>query len=267
MKTQSNKKSPSGKSAPTSPTSIEVFANNQKQLEAVGPRHSPTRIDTLVAEGRLLAEVARRYRAKLVAVGVSSALVDSLDERATMVEGAQLAQRQAARGKDADELAITERASAVRGEILRSVRFAMRRDPEVQRRVDAIQDGTGLDDLVADLGACAELCDAYPTQLAGVQVNAAKLAAEARALHTTLSTAVRDRRLRTLTVTQHTNARDRAVAYLLEAMTEVREAGLFAFRDDPKEARSFRSIHVKRSRRAKADVVVAPDGAPESRVG
>ncbi|MBL0194010.1 MAG: hypothetical protein IPQ09_07250 [Myxococcales bacterium] len=92
----------------------------------------------------------------------------------------------------------------------------------------------GLDDLVADLGACAELCDAYPTQLAGVQVNAATLAPEARAMHATLSTTVRDRRLRTLTVTRHTNARDRAVAYLLEAMTEVREAGLFAFRNDPR---------------------------------
>ena len=113
MKTKSTKKSQSPKAA----TSIEVFASHQKQLETVDPRDSPTRVDTLVAEGRLLAEVARRHRAKLVAIGVEPELLDSLDERATMVEGAQLAQRQAARGKDAEELAVTERANALRGEI------------------------------------------------------------------------------------------------------------------------------------------------------
>lgn len=228
------------------PTSLEVFESKRAELGAVAPRATRTRVDSLVGEARLLAEVARRHRAALLAIGVPAAVLDSLDERATTVEGAQLAQRQLARGKGAEELATTQQATQLRAEILRAVRFAMRHDPAVLRRVEAIHEGTGPDDLVADLVACAELCDAHGPQLEDVQVDPFALAQACRALHAGLSANLRDRRLRSVTALQHTDTRDRAVAHLLDAMTEVRAAGLFLFRNEPQEARAFRSIQVRR---------------------
>lgn len=239
-------------------SAVHTLLALQSDLEHVAPAEHVSRVDALIAEAELLATSSKKFRAALVAVGTDPTCIDSLPQRTEAVKGAATLVRRNARGRWKEEVAVDEYATVLVSEMMVIGRFATRNNPESQRVLDGIAEGTGPDDRLTDL---RDLSDFFSLNDAAIRTTGADpkaLAIEALETEAKLGALVRERRLRDASATLDTDARDRAIAHLVAAMREVRDGGAFAFRKDPRKAKFFRAMLPKRATRKKPEAQVTP---------
>ena len=155
-------------------------------------------------------------------------------------------------GKDRASLLALEQDSDHLPDVSVSVLIFAANDATVQKRVDAIQEGTGLADTVDDLTRLAELMSEQATVLkkADLPKNAAARAKElAGLLPMEAASQASDEQASELI-----SLRNRAFWHLRDAMDEIRAAGRYAFRAEPRLVVRFRGTRTPGSRRAKAPV-------------
>ncbi len=217
------------------------------ELEAIDAgevKPPPIPADRLVGEGLALAETAARYEDELAAVGVGRALVGGLAARAQALAEAQ-ARLLNLRGlkRSEAEVALEERAVELRADLVAAGRFALRGDANAQKVLDLVQEGEGLDDLVQDLKTLAAFADKHRDALARVGLEPAVAGARARKLAAELEGHVAARRAVDGDEVSALELRDRAATHLWAAMAEVRAAGAYAFRKNPRALARFRSAY------------------------
>ncbi|MCX4243132.1 hypothetical protein [Paraliomyxa miuraensis] len=184
---------------------------------------------------------------RLLKVGVDPKLLDTLPIAVTAARQAQsrwVVVRD--RSKEQAQREREQAAMELRADVVAACRWNLRDDPKALAVVDAVMQGEGIVDLIQDLQDLAALVaeheagfDADDTFDASAQAEAARSTAEE------LSAGLSESR----TPGDHEAAkdlRDRAYSHLATLVANVREAGRYAFRKDPRRAAAFGSAYVRR---------------------
>jgi len=193
-------------------------------------------------------------RGRLLAVGAEA---EDLDLFPTAVGAAREAQsrwavvRDGAKPEAQQEREATGRET--RSTLIASCRWNLRRSRPAQSALDAIAEGDGIEDLIQDLEDLAALIEGNragfeqdQTFDVSAQVEGARsLASDIRTGLTALRTT--EERPRIL------DQRDRAFTFLDDLVSDIREAGRYAFRLEPNRLRHFSSSYLKRRRRRAAN--------------
>lgn len=218
-------------------------------MPADAVHESPYPPHSMVGEANALYEVAQKYRGALLAVGLDERFIDDLPKRTQALAGAQAARAMVPDAKrSAEELAIEEEAYKVRNELHAAGRYATRKNPQAQSALDKISEGTGFDDGIQDLKDLSLFCDTYTAEMKSVGVALPEMSKRALELAGAFEQQLAKRRTASDAERDATNLRDRAATHLYDAMTEIRSAGAFAFRNDPSILPLFRSAYRRRHR-------------------
>lgn len=135
-------------------------------------------------------------------------------------------------------------AAEVRSDAFAALRYYAADDDEVQARLDLIGEGGGDADLVDDLGKLADLVDVHAATLKKAELPR-KPAEALRKLAAELGDAVADRAVDPEGA-ELLRLRNRAFWMLLDTMDDVRAAGRYVFRRDPKVVSLFRASGTRR---------------------
>ncbi|HEU4407328.1 MAG TPA: hypothetical protein VFS43_18820 [Polyangiaceae bacterium] len=214
-------------------------------------------VSRLAAEALALSATAESLRERLLTKRLEPEHLDHLPVLARALTMAQ-AELDAARGprRTEAELALEAQAVELRAEMMTAGRFALRGDANAQGTLDRVQDGRGLDDLAMDLTTLAVFFERHARELAKVGAEPGALAGRARELAATLVREVARRRAEPGGPSSEVKeVRDRIASLLVETMAEVRAAGAFAFRKEPRVLAKFHSAYnvAKRRRRGGAE--------------
>lgn len=204
--------------------SVDVLEAHASKLDHVAPVAPKGSVAALVADARWLGDVAWRAREALAKVGVPPEVVECLDLRATVLEGAQIRLRASAVTKSEEELALTDEAMRLRREIVRTVKFAARASREVVRSVAKIPPVVGLKRTLSDLDFLGHVAFDHAPLLAKAGVDGVALGQRAIRLSHRLGAIVSARWSRKAARAQAVSLRDRAAAWLAEAVREVKLA-------------------------------------------
>ena len=139
-------------------------------------------------------------------------------------------------------------AYALRDQLLRSMRYAYRRDGPLLKRVADIAAGTGHVDMIQDLNDIAILgrANAEPLQAVGVDAEALDQAAATAADMADLLAMVNGERAHGSSARV---IRDQAYTHLKEAVDEIRACGEYVFWDNPARLDGYHSQY-RRTRRS-----------------
>jgi hypothetical protein len=189
-------------------------------------------------------------RSKLLAVGLSAAVLDTLPSdidasRAAQSEWTVLRDRSKSQG----QRTLEEKGYALRQSLLQSCRWNLRHDRIALGTLAAIAEGEGVADLIQDLLDLSYLIEKHVALFAGDQTfNAQVGMQEARSVAGDLQAGASAEKL---TTEQNVakDIRDRAYTYTADRVTQIRQAGRYVFRDDPAMARKFASAYRRRQRR------------------
>jgi hypothetical protein len=204
--------------------SVDVLEAHASKLDHVAPVAPKESVAALVADARWLGDVAWRAREALANVGVPLEVVECLDLRATVLEGAQIRLRASAVTKSEEELALTGEAMRLRREIVRTVKFAARASREVVRSVAKIPPVVGLKRTLSDLDFLGHVAFDHAPLLAKAGVDGMALGERAIGLSHRLGAIVSARWSRKAARAHAVSLRDRAAAWLAEAVREVKLA-------------------------------------------
>ena len=229
-----------------------ALAEKRSELDAIPAdqvKDSPYPPATMVGEANALYLVADRHRAALVSVKLDEKFIDDLRKRAQALSGAQAARALVPDTKrSAAELAAEEEAFTARNELYAAGRYATRANPQAQSTLDKISEGSGHDDLIQDLKDLALFCQTYQTVMKTIGVELPQRSQHALELANKFETLLAERRTTSDEERAATDLRDRAATHLFEAMSEIRAAGSFKFRNDPTVLPLFRSAYRRRHR-------------------
>ncbi|HEU4411484.1 MAG TPA: hypothetical protein VFS43_39935 [Polyangiaceae bacterium] len=233
------------------PTALASVSALLAELPEDEVRPPPLPIDRMSAEAHTLALTAESARAELVAKGLDPAQIERLPVLARAATEAQ-SQVNALRGaqRSQDEIALENEAVELRADMMAAGRFGLRKNNDAQAALDRVQEGNGLDDLVQDLKDLAAINDRYAADLEVIGADPKGKAARARALAGKLEIVLATRRAADRTEHAAMDTRDRAATLLAETMADVRAAGVYAFRKDPRMLAKFRSAYNQRRRKA-----------------
>jgi hypothetical protein len=204
--------------------SVDVLEAHASKLDHVAPVAPKESVAALVADARWLGDVAWRARKALADVGVSLEVVECLDLRATVLEGAQIRLRASAVTKSEEELALTDEAMRLRREIVKTVKFAARASSEVVRLVAKVPPVVGLRRTLSDLDFLGHVAFDHAPLLAKAGVDGVALGQRAIRLSNRLGSIVSARWARKAGRAHAVSLRDRAAAWLAEAVREVKLA-------------------------------------------
>jgi len=154
------------------------------------------------------------------------------------------------RTKPAAQREREEQGTALRRELSAACRWNLRADEQAQAVLDTIAQGDGLADLVQDLEDLATLIAHHQDHFDGDQTFDAPAQAEAaRSLALDIAEGSAQGRA-SEDQDELRRLRDRAVLHLDRLVSDVRRAGRYAFRDDPRRAGDFSSDYLRRRRKA-----------------
>lgn len=222
-----------------------VALRGELQAIAAGEvKPPPIPADRLFGEAAALADTAARHADELASAGLDRALVKGLAVRAQAFSEAQ-AHLLNVRGlkRSEAEVALEERGVELRADLVAAGRFALRDNADAQKVLDLVQEGEGLDDLVQDLKTLAVFVDKHRDALARIGVEPPAAAARARKIASELGAHLAGRRAVDGDEAAALDMRNRASTYLWAAMVEVRAAGAYVFRKDPRVLARFRSAY------------------------
>jgi hypothetical protein len=139
--------------------------------------------------------------------------------------------------------------ATLRADLVAACRWNLRDDATAQAVLDEIVQGEGVPDLVQDLLDLAMLIGRHETAFDGDETfDVATQAEAARSMAGEISAGLSEGK----TPGDHQAAkllRDRAFTHMDRLMTELREAGRYAFRKEPRRAAAFASEHLRKERR------------------
>jgi flagellar hook-basal body complex protein FliE len=248
-----------------------LAAERQAELLAL-PKSYERSIDIPVSqclqESRELEEVLKLYGVDLSEKGdLTKEARDTLKLRRAVLEqaenlwfGFRLAltpeEKRQAR-QDAEDL---------KRDLVAALRFFLRNDQELQRKVSAIQEGSGLADLLDDLSKLADLTEQHQAALSKAEYpqkqSPATASSQARTLAETLGTTVAIEKA-SQTAAEAINLRNRAFWSLRELMDEARATGRYVFRKKPKLLVLFRSSKYAANANGKTEVTATPPASIE----
>ena len=139
---------------------------------------------------------------------------------------------------------VREEGESFRSDMLAAARFLLREDEEAMALVDRIAEGSGIDDLTLDLNNLARVAEQHADLFATAEDLPKDLPAYARSLSTKLSALQESPESRA--AIEHRNQ----VFFLLDfAVDEIRAAGRYLYRKDPKTLALLASAYVKKKNR------------------
>lgn len=200
-----------------------------------------------------------KIAAELVKVGLNPESIDRLREVLDAAREAQsewVVSRDASKGQK--QVDLERRSARLRAELLSACRWSLREDRVAKGTLSAIAAGRGVADLIQDLNDLAELVTRRREAFKGDSTFDPRRAAdEARSLAADLAASTSGERVVKEQLGPK-DLRDRAYTLLDDVVAEVREAGQYAFRDDPRLRRQFTSAYLRRRRRRANGELDAP---------
>jgi hypothetical protein len=225
-----------------------------------------TAIASVLQEADDLVVLARtkKVHKALIAVGEPADFADDLEQRVNAARESQsLWVNERDRGKAQELVEAEARANHLRSQMVAAIRWNLRRDPQAQATLAAINVGDGADDGVQDLHDLAHLVEKnLPAFAADESFDAAAAVAEVRHVAKVLSTEISGGRTDTASEDRML-LRDRAFTYLDQLVAEIRAAGRYAFRHNPRMSRRF-SSRTQRMRRRSSGTPATPAVAPKT---
>ncbi len=222
---------------------VQIFRESQHLLAAVRPREPRENLARFVGEARYVADFAARAKAKLMRVGVPRELLESLDRRVRVLEGAQVDLHVSKVRKDPRELSLTREAMAMRREVTKIASFAGRRRPEIGRQLRSLVPLVGLNRALSDLRLLADLAFHEQEMFASVGEDGLAWSERLLTMAQELERAIVERRLLQVAQGERVDLRNRAYAWVLEALREIKAAtrylGLARFEDAERDETLF----------------------------
>jgi hypothetical protein len=219
-------------------------------------------VDRMIGEGLALALSAAEHTAELLAAGMEESLIGEVRLRASALAEAQ-AELVAMRGlkRTLAEVALEQQAMELRADMIADGRFALRDDIHAQSVLDRIQEGDGLDDLIQDLRALSVFFRDRKPALDRIGAKPEIKRQQADKTASELESLLAGRRAGDNDEIQAMDTRNRAAAYLADAMAEVRATGIYVFRRHPRNATKFRSPYnnIRRGGRKPSPTPSAPE--------
>lgn len=209
-------------------------------------RYPDQPVAVTIAEGLRLAELSKGKVTALARVGVDPALVRGLPARVQLLVQRETAWNKA-RAKNTAGLspARIKEAEAFKSRVFAGARFLLRRDAVVQQELDQISMGTGVADLAEDLGALGELVLAHPQVFRADPTFPKDAATKCEQLAQELAVG-----LDPVEAAEALEARNRAFWLLVEAISEVRAALRYLWRDKPTLLATLGVSYVAATRKA-----------------
>jgi hypothetical protein len=223
-------------------------------IEAASVRRSTVPMAVALQEANDLAVfvAGSEIRKGLLRVGLEEAVIEALPEAVAAAREAQsewVVARDANKGDGKAER--IEQGEALRSDIAAACRWNLRKDRAGLAVVSAVMEGDGIEDLIQDLNDLAELVDRKRSAFtADKTFKATVKAEEARSLAAEL-TALTSAERNAPASPEAKDLRDRAYTHLDDLVRQVREAGRYAFGDEPEAYGRFVSDYLRR-RRARA---------------
>lgn len=192
-------------------------------------------------------------RKRIIAVGLNPVRIDALPAALVAVRQAQ-SQWMMIRDRANTEVQREREARGMelRRELLAVCRWNFREINHVQGGLDAVAQRGGIPGLVQDLQDLALLIEKYPSVFEDDETfDAPARVAAARQLASEIGEGVAGMSARD----PHEAAkllRDRAFTHLDRIVTDIRAAGRYAYRDDPRRMLDFTSDYLRRGRRRRA---------------
>jgi len=198
-------------------------------------------------------------RAKLQTVGLQ---VARLDELPNVVDATRAAQSEWVvvrdRSKKDAQRELEEQATVQRSEMMDACRWNLRNDRVGLAVVAAIAEGDGIEDKIQDLRDLAKLVEGrLPTFAADTTFDAPNAVTRAISLANDTATGLSRGRL-TDEQSRAKDLRDRAYTYLANLVSDVREAGRYAYRDDRAMGARFASAYLRRKRKRATNRAATP---------
>lgn len=188
-------------------------------------------------------------RTRLVNVGLVQALLDSLDDdidatRAAQSEWVVLRDKT----KSTGQRALEEEGFAHCKRLMSACRWNLRNDRVALGVLSAIAEGDSVPDMIQDLSDLATLMEGRLSLFATDKTFDAQAAIQkARTLVGDLEEGVGTEKF-TKTKTEAKDLRDRAYTYLSDRVSQIREAGRYAYADDAAMTKKFGSEYRRRHR-------------------
>ena len=193
----------------------------------------------------------------LKVVGITMAMIKDLPVRAGACREAQSIWNKDYRSQQEAQQEWAEQsplAYDLRNDLLKSLRFAYRKDPALLGRVSAIADGSGHADMIQDLNDIAVLGRENPDPLTAIGFDLATLdvaATRADELADLLAEANGDKS----DFNESKVIRDKAYTHLKVLVDEIREAGKYVFRNDNNRLKGYSSQYRRRHRQSETEEV------------
>ena len=211
-------------------------------------------VDVALQEAENLYHWSLDDAAALAVVGITADMINDLPVWAGACREAQSIWNKDYRSQQEAQKQWAEQAPeayAFRDDLLASLRFAYRKDDALLSRVSAIADGSGHADMIQDLNDIAVLGREYSDPLADIGFDLDQLdlaAARADELADLLAEANGDK----ADPNQSKLIRDKAYMRMKALVDEIREAGKYVFRNNPKRLKGYasdywRKLHRKQS--------------------
>ncbi|WP_163322652.1 hypothetical protein [Draconibacterium mangrovi] len=137
-------------------------------------------------------------------------------------------------------------------DLLASMRFAYRKNDALLGRVSAIADGSGHADMIQDLNDIAVLGRENPEPLTAISFELPQLD-KAATLADTLADLLAEANGDKADPNESKIVRDKAYIHMKELVDEIREAGKYVFRKDPKRLKGYTSDYWRKQNRKKND--------------
>lgn len=223
-----------------------------QKLSALAPSFAEPldrRVADILFEAREMEAVLEKLGEELIEKSLlSPELVAALPERRKLVEIAEDAWSRARSSlMSDDQKALRKEAERLKRDMMAALRYFLRKaenSEEIDKRLDAIAEGTGLADLVSDLRQLSGLLDEYAEALAKADLpkkastRALVLADALNGSASVFSASAEAQKAMDL--------RNRAFWWLREILDEVRAASRYVFRDHPKKLALFRPVQKRR---------------------
>ena len=223
-------------------------------------------LDVYLQEAENLYQWCQGDQAELTKAGLDWTMAQDLPVRAGACREAQSLWFKDRFTKEEAEKLWKEKSPAayeLRDEILRAMRFAYRKLPDLLNRVSAITEGSGHADMIQDLNDAAILGKENSEPLTAISFDltqldtAASMANELGELYARATTDRADN-------SEARIIRDQTFTHLKEAVDEINECGQYVFHKTPDRLKGYTSAYLRRQRNARKNAVDEPAEHTES---
>lgn len=229
-------------------SNLDDYNNKLEKIEAIESDKVPNMpVKKGIKEAEDLYHWSKHDKKELVADGMDEAFIEDLSVRAGACREAESRWGKERKSREEGAQEWSEKAPDAfkfRDKMLRKLRHAYRKDAELTKLVRAIAEGYGNADMIQDLNDISVVGKDYPDGLNAIYFDLAQLdvaAAMSDEMGDLLGRANGDRKSRN----PIKMIRDKAYAYMKEAVDEIRECGKFTFFESKKRLKGYSSDYFR----------------------